>query len=73
MAKLLVFKNIKSKDTWTHYPNDNVLLYCNFNSSLHPSLLKIGQRMIVKDANGSPVLIECINDNLITNKGKKYG
>ena len=58
--KKLIFEDIKTGHKWEHSPDDWILNFCNFNSSIHPSLLRIGQTIEVKDVNGNPVKISCV-------------
>jgi hypothetical protein len=58
--KKLIFKDKSTGETWEHSPDDWILKYCNFNSSIHPCLLRIGQVITVKDVNGHPVEIKMV-------------
>lgn len=58
MARLqLLFEDLETGDQWTHYNDDWILTYCNFNSTIHPCLLRHGQYILVKDVNGHMVRI----------------
>ena len=56
--KLLYFKDLVTGQEWTHDPNDWILNYCNFNSEIHPSQLRVGQSTTGKTTEGHDVLIE---------------
>ena len=58
--KKLIFTDKKTGETWEHSPDDWILKYCNFNSSIHPSLLRIGQVITLKDVNGHLVEIRMV-------------
>lgn len=58
--KILVFKDLVTGERWTHGINDWFLVYCNFNSEIHPTQLRVNQVMLVKDINGHPISISCI-------------
>lgn len=40
--KKLLFEDLSTGNRWEHACNDWVLMYCNFNTPTHPSLLKVG-------------------------------
>ncbi len=62
MSKKLIFEDLKTGFKWEHNNQDWILNFCNFNSSIHPSLLRIGQTINIKDANGDPVRISCVKE-----------
>lgn len=57
--KVLVFYDLKTKEVWEHPQNSWFLTYCNFNSSIHPMLLKVGQEITIPDANNNWVRVSC--------------
>ena len=57
--KTLIFEDLKTGETWEHNHNDWILQFCNFKSTIHPSLLRIGQKIEVKDEKGHTVRISC--------------
>jgi hypothetical protein len=63
MHKILLFEDTKTGRKWEHGPNDWILNYCNFNSTIHPSQLRIGQTLEVMDKDGNLVKIKCIKAN----------
>lgn len=58
--KKLIFEDIETGKVWDHNHDDWILLYCNFNTPIHPCLLKVGQTIEVKDVDGNRVKISCV-------------
>jgi hypothetical protein len=59
MSKIILkFKDLETGDTWAHNLTDSFLLYLNFNSPIHPLLLRVGQTTIAHDQDGHRVEIK---------------
>jgi hypothetical protein len=54
----LIFTDLETNVSWSHLSTDWVLAYCNFNSNIHPALLRHKQIIEVRDINGHRVKIE---------------
>jgi hypothetical protein len=65
--KYLRFTDLKTGYIWFHHPDDWILSFCNFNSNIHPSLLKYGQTIIVKDSKGNDVEIKRLTKKELEN------
>jgi hypothetical protein len=59
---LLVFKDKTTGEEWHHLTGDWILLFCCFNTSIHPSLMTPWQKMTTKDTKGNLVEITCIKN-----------
>lgn len=56
--KKLIFTDLETGETWVHNPNDWILNFCNFNTAIHPSLLRTGQWLHTKDVHGHRIEIK---------------
>lgn len=62
---ILIFKDLRTRETWVHEQGDRILLYCNF-KGIHPYSMSPGQTVITQDVKGNYVSIQCTRIKVLT-------